>query len=200
VENVRDILKPAAVLLVVCVVVSAALAFTYSITKVTIKERALLEAEEARREVQEAAERFEILDDFESLKEGRPELDVVKEAYTGFKGNDATGHVFAVVVKGYGGDLKMTVGIDLSGNITGVKIGENSETPGLGSKVTEDNFLVQFQGINPQNPLKVVKTEGTRPEEIDAVSGATISSRAVVSGVQAAAEASRLIRQDKAGG
>jgi electron transport complex protein RnfG len=81
-----------------------------------------------------------------------------------------------------------------------VKIGENSETPGLGSKVTEDNFLVQFQGINPQNPLKVVKTEGTRPEEIDAVSGATISSRAVVSGVQAAAEASWLIRQDKAGG
>lgn len=193
----HDILKPAGVLLVVCVVVTAALAFTYSATRDAISERAALEAEEARMKVHGEAERFEEIIGLDRIYEDKTGLATVKQASTGYKGDTVTGHVFSVVVKGYGGDLHMTVGIDITGNITGVNIGENSETPGLGSKITENRFLSQFDGINPQEPLKVVKTASTKPEEIDAVSGATISSRAVISGVQAAVEAARFVREMK---
>ncbi|MGI6777343.1 MAG: RnfABCDGE type electron transport complex subunit G [Acetivibrionales bacterium] len=181
-----SIFKPALVLFIICLVVTAALAFTYSGTKDVIDERARIDAENIRREVLSNAEGFERIDGIEQLAEERPEFNAVSEAYKGLKDGSVIGYVFSVVSKGYGGNMSLMVGIDSSGKITDVRIGEHSETPGLGAKAADEPFRSQLAGIVPDGPLSVVKTKSTKPEEIEAISGATISSKAVVSGVQTA--------------
>lgn len=192
----RDILRPTAVLVAICAAVTAALAFTYSITKEPIAQRACEEAEEARKKVLCDADRFEEVENLDRLREENPALGAVIQASIGYSEDSAVGHVISLVVKGYGGDMHMTVGIDISGKITGVAVGENSETPGLGSKATGELFLSRLEGITPREELKVVKTGGQKPEEIDAISGATITSRAIVAGVQEAVNAAGLLRQE----
>ena len=195
----RDMIKPSLVLFLVCLFVTAALALTYNITKDTIKARAAADAESARKEVLADAETFIQVDEAQimSIIEKNPELDVAKEVFEGMKENQTIGYVFSVTNKGYGGEIDVIVGIDAAGMITGIKIVEHSETAGLGSKVTEDTFLSQLVGITPERALKVVKNKGSNnDEDIVAVSGATISSKAVVGAVQAALDLYReLVKQ-----
>lgn len=195
----RDMIKPSLVLFLVCLFVTAALALTYNITKDTIKARAAADAESARKEVLADAETFIQVDEAQimSIIEKNPELDVAKEVFEGMKENQTIGYVFSVTNKGYGGEIDVIVGIDAAGMITGIKIVEHSETAGLGSKVTEDTFLSQLVGIAPERALKVVKNKGSNnDEDIVAVSGATISSKAVVGAVQAALDLYReLVKQ-----
>ena len=78
---------------------------------------------------------------------------------------------------GFGGDLGVMVGYELnSGDIAAIGITTMSETPGLGTMVKEKSFLAQFTGLSKDATLMVKKDGG----EIDAVSGATVSSRAVI--------------------
>ena len=103
---------------------------------------------------------------------------------TVFIAKDEAGHVvgYGVLIQGSGfqGPIKLMVGFDTTGTkLTGLEVIENVETPGLGNRITEDWFKKQFQGRIP--PIQVVK--GKKPEnehEIQAITGATISSRAVV--------------------
>ena len=173
-------------LFIICLVVSAALGFTYTGTKDTIAERSRLDAENARLEVLSGADKFEKVENIDSILKGKPDLEPVKEAYKALKSGAAAGYVFSTSSKGYGGEIKITVGIDKTGKITGVKIGDNTETPGLGSKAADQPFMSQLLNITPKEPLTVVKSNKSKPEQIDAISGATITSRAVVKAVQAA--------------
>jgi Na+-translocating ferredoxin:NAD+ oxidoreductase subunit G len=184
--KLRDLVKPSIVLLLICFVVTAALAATYLGTRDTIDERGRLDAESARKEVLAAAESFKPVEDLAALINGKPELEKVKEAYIALSGDAVVGYVFSTTTKGYGGNIKITVGVDTKGSVSGVKIGDNTETPGLGTKAAEKPFISQFDNLLPQEPLKVVKNSKTKPEEINAVSGATITSKAVVGAVQAA--------------
>lgn len=87
--------------------------------------------------------------------------------------------------RGYSGDIWIMVGFNMQGNIQNIVVIEHKETPGLGSKMTEPKFLHQFLEKNPgQVNLKVKKDGGT----VDAISGATISSRAFSEAVQLAYE------------
>jgi len=87
--------------------------------------------------------------------------------------------------KGYSGDIWIMVGFTMQGHIQNIVVIEHKETPGLGSKMTDLKFLNQFLGKNPgQVNLKVKKDGGT----VDAISGATISSRAFSEAVQLAHE------------
>ncbi len=103
---------------------------------------------------------------------------------TVFIAKDEAGHVvgYGVLIQGSGfqGAIKLMAGFDTTGTkLTGLEIIENVETPGLGNRITEDWFKKQFQGRIP--PINVVK--GRKPEnehEIQAITGATISSRSVV--------------------
>jgi len=185
-KQLSDIVKPTVVLLLICSVVTLALAFTNSLTKDKIAEAARLEEESARKEVLSLAESFEEIQGLEAVINDNEALFPVKKAFVGFKGEDAIGRVFLTETKGYGGTIKITVGIDSEGTITGVKIGDNNETPGLGSKAKDEPFISQFQGISPKGALTVVKNNKTKDEEIDAISGATITSKAVTKAVQAA--------------
>jgi len=191
-------LKPSITLFLICVVVSMLLGFTNNITKDRIAEREAMDAEIARKEVLKAAEYFEPVEKDKSVFQKISGPASIEDAYIGFSGDSVAGYVFSVVTKGYGGEMKVTVGIEKSGMISGVKIGQNSETPGLGSRASEEPFISQLSGFAPGKPLKVVKGVKNSPEEIDAISGATITSRAVVNAVQAAIDASEELRNKEA--
>ena len=86
--------------------------------------------------------------------------------------------------EGYGGDIQVTVGITTDGTINGVSILSLSETAGLGMKATEPAFYEQYHG--KQTESFYVSKDGGSGEPIDALSGATITSRAVTGAVNAA--------------
>ncbi len=95
------------------------------------------------------------------------------------------GWCISVESKGYGGMVGFVVGITKDGVVKAINILSHSETPGLGAKSTEPEFYGQFADKS-QMPLKVVKGGASNPDEIAAISGATITSTAVVDGVNAA--------------
>ena len=102
--------------------------------------------------------------------------------YEGKAGGETVGYVAQATVKGYGGPIELIVGMDLSGALTGISVGGAAfnETPGLGAKAQEPAFTDQFVG------LKTPVGEGA--SAIDAISGATITTNAVVSGVNQCAD------------
>jgi electron transport complex protein RnfG len=78
--------------------------------------------------------------------------------------------------KGYAGDISVMVGFNLqTGNLEGIGIGAMSETPGVGTRTKEDSFTMQFRGMSKNTVFKIKKDGGG----IDAVTGATFSSRGV---------------------
>jgi electron transport complex protein RnfG len=180
-RKLRDLLKPSITLLLICVIVAAALSLTYSVTAEKIEERAQIDADAARKYVFENADSFSKLND---------RNEIIKEAYKAIKNDKPVGYVFTAASKGYGGNIMITVGVDQQKKVTGVKIGENKETPGLGSKTNNKSFLSQFTDFVAGEPLKVVKSGKSKSEDIEAVSGATISSKAVTRAVQAALDMS----------
>ena len=94
------------------------------------------------------------------------------------------GWCISVESKGYGGMVGFVVGVTKDGVVKAINILSHSETPGLGAKSTEPEFYGQFADKS-QMPLKVVKGGASTPDEIAAISGATITSTAVVDGVNA---------------
>lgn len=90
--------------------------------------------------------------------------------------------VQAVGPGGYGGALILMVGIDLvNGTLTGMEAISHSETPGLGARIEEEGFRRQWQGLPLNQPVAITADGGT----IDAISGATTTSRAAAGGTNA---------------
>ena len=103
-----------------------------------------------------------------------------------FPARDENGKITSVAIKtysknGFGGKIEMMLGLMVDGTINKYKIIEHKETPGLGSKITESRFSDQFHGMNPGKKGFKVKQDGG---DIDAVTAATISSRAVVDAIR----------------
>lgn len=96
-----------------------------------------------------------------------------------------TGYVItATDGEGYGGDIQVTVGITSDGTVSGISFLSISETAGLGMKATESSFYEQYVGV--QTEQFYVTKDGGEGEPIDAISGATITTRAVTGAVNAA--------------
>ena len=93
------------------------------------------------------------------------------------QGSDISGYGVTVTTNGYGGEIDMLVGVSKEGRVIGVQIISMSETPGLGSKVDDPDYLAGYIGLDCTARLG---------EDIDALSGATRTSKAVYSGVNAA--------------
>ena len=87
---------------------------------------------------------------------------------------------------GFGGRIELMAGFNVDGSIKGFKIISAHETPGLGSKVDEPKFKKQFEGFHPQKQILKVRQDGG---DIDAVTAATISSRAVLKAIDRAFDA-----------
>ncbi len=174
-----------------------ALGFVYELTKDTIAQQEALAQSEACKAVFADAAEFNEIDYTlsEALnaenKENGVEIGIIYEAC------DSTGAVLGYVVEavsgeGYGGDIGLYLGITSDGTLNGVSILEISETVGLGMQA-EEVLVPQFSG-KTVSQFTYTKTGSTRDNEIDAISGATITTEAFVNavngGLMAAAELS----------
>ena len=169
----NDFVMPIAVLTIICLVITALLALTNSATQSVIAKAAQERAEAARAEIIPEAEGFELME-----VEGLPST--VEEVY---RTTNDCGYIFMLSTMGYGGEMKLILGMDNDGKIISVKTLEHSETKGLGSKTTEEPFRSQFVG-------KDEKLEG-----VSAISGATISSTAYLGAVADAFEAFNTVKE-----
>lgn len=170
--NPKDILVPALALFLIALVATGLLAGVNMITVDKIAAQAAATA---------AADRQSVMEDATNFAEKDFEGNTYYEATN--KDGDLIGYVFNCVgeSKGYGGPVSVTVGIDNDGKVTGIVPGDlGNETPGLGQNAKKDSFKKQF--IGKSGEVKVTKDGG----EIQALTSATITSRAVTSGVQAA--------------
>ena len=174
----KDILKLGITLFAICAVAALVLGVTNNITAPVIEERNIQASNEARKIVLSEADEFKELDGMNS--------DIVLEVYEGIKDGQVIGYTIKTSSKGYGGAIELMVGISKDGKITGVEIGNHSETPGLGSKATEPMFKNQYVNKDVLNSLLVVKGSTNNDNEISAISGATITSNGVTNGVNAA--------------
>ncbi len=157
-------------LFVIAAVAGLALGVTNQVTAGPIREQEARAADAARRAVLPSAETFAPLDAPEELK----------AAFAGYDETGAlTGMTGTIVAKGYGGDIEITVGVDLTGAVTGVSVGGSAfaETAGLGARAKEPGFGKRFVGKAP--PIKLIKDGG----DVDAITSATITSRAVTDAV-----------------
>lgn len=172
--NYKDIFKSSIPLVLICIVISFLLAFVNLSTKSTIEKGKNLENENARKTV---------LSDASSFEECKIN-DI--EYYKGFDGDNLIGYVFLTEAKGYGGKIEVMTGISSDGTIKGISILSQNETPGLGANIKNDNFKSQFNKKVPSNGFTVVKTSASDSNEIEAITGATISSKAVTACVNEA--------------
>lgn len=106
--------------------------------------------------------------------------------YRVYRGGSGVAALFAVTASdGYAGPIRILVGIDASGGITGVRIVEHNETPGLGDKIesTRTDWVLQFDGRSlsaPSPDAWMIRADGG---EFDQITGATVTTRAVVKAV-----------------
>lgn len=174
----KEILKLGVTLFAICAVAALVLGVTNNITALVIEERNIQASNESRQIVLSDADEFKQIEEMNS--------DIVVEVYEGLKDGEVIGYTIKTTPKGYGGAIESMVGISKDGKITGVEIGNHSETPGLGSKATEPEFKNQYLDKDVANSLLVVKGSASNDNEISAISGATITSNGVTSGVNAA--------------
>ena len=157
------------VLTVISLVAALALGATYNGTKDRIATQEAEKAVAVRQELLPAAADFKLLTAEDET-----------EVYQGLDANGASvGYVSVGTVTGFGGPVEVTVGMDDEGTIAGVRVGGSnfSETAGLGAKSKEPAFYEQFAGM--VYPVDLTKNGG----EVDAITAATITSSAVVRGV-----------------
>ena len=176
-NKIWSFLKPIVVLTVIAAVMAGLLGGTNLLTKDKIAE--LTEANEtAAIEKVIKAEKYE---------KGEIDYNGSKYSYTkALKGTETVGYAFSLSANGYGGAVKAVIGIDMNGKITAVEITDvANETPGLGQNATRASFTDQFK--EKAEALTVVKS-GAKENEVQAVTGATITSKAVTSSVNLALE------------
>lgn len=182
----RNMLMLSLKLMVITLIAGLALGATYAFTKEPIRQQNLAKAEQARRSIFNDAEFRDAEDDMKAILEGNDQYATITGAYYAVSGDQVIGCVVAITGSGYGGDIELTVGIDTQGNVVGLEVGGNNETPGLGAKAKEKAFAGQFAG--KQSPLTVTKSKQAASNEISAITGATITSRGVTEAVNKAAE------------
>ncbi|MGD8255996.1 MAG: RnfABCDGE type electron transport complex subunit G [Desulfobacterales bacterium] len=135
----------------------------------------------AVRTIFEGASNNPITDRF-TIKDG----DAERTFFVGVLNGEPRGVAFETFGKGYGGDVGLMVGIDVKDDkLLGVGVTTHGETPGMGAKAKSDpNFVAQYKGLSIEKPIKVTQDGGS----INAISGATITSRAVSTATTEAGE------------
>ena len=180
----KNILSLTLKLLLITAVVAGALGAINMVTAPIIAENSQKEFELSMTEVLPGASDFE---EVENLDYTPSENGVkVESLYTA---GDSGYVASAVCSEGYGGDVTVMVGIDSEFNVKKIKVMEMSETPGLGAKAQDEDFASQYDGLG--YGIKVDKNGSAAGAEykISAISGATITSKAVTKAVNAAIEA-----------
>ena len=182
----------ALVLTLITVIAGVALGLVYEITKAPIARANEEATQEAYQAVFSDAASFEDVSDFDSddasklvHKAGYEDDDISNCVIAVDASGKQLGYVITVTTHdGYGGDITFSMGVTNDGTMNGYSITDISETAGLGMKSTEEAFMSQFEGIS-DGTYEVVKTSEKSDNQIQAISGATITSRSVTNGVNA---------------
>lgn len=162
---------PIIVLFIICAIVTTALALTYQITKPIINDINIKNANIARTEVMpDGGGSF-------TAQEGTWQENI----FDVYDADNNSGHVITSFAKGFGGNVVVMTGINNEGLITGVKVTQHSETPGLGTKAMTPEYLAQYK-----EQSKITRTNEEDATQIDAITGATITSNAVFEAVSEA--------------
>lgn len=188
-KTMKDTLKLVAITLIAGVLLS----LVYSITKDTIEIAKAEELEQSYREVFEQAASFEAVENTAGLLSKYPEaFNGTVELNAFLYAKDSQGETIGCVMsltshEGYAGDIVLSMGVSADSIITGVKVTSMNETSGLGANCQNSDWIGQFKGIS-DGSVAYTKTGKTMPNEIDAISGATFTTRAVTSAVNAGLE------------
>ena len=186
--KLTTILKNTAILLVITVVAAIALSFVYELTKEPI---ALAEQQKKIAAYQavytDAASFGDMPEAAATLKAYNATLSggtAVEEIFTADTASgEKLGYVLAVTAKGYGGDVRIALGIDTSGKVVGYSVLSHSETPGFGANMENADVKAQFIGI-------------TGADQLDGITGATFTTAALKAETQAAID---LVKQLEGG-
>ena len=189
--------QAAVVLTVVAVISGAALAGVNALTKDTIEAQRLAANAAAYQAVMPEAAGFSISDAAEDFA-----AEYGKQVYgtgsygrvyinEGVEGKDASGNVIGYAVSvttadGFDGNIALIVGVSSDGTVTGISFTELNETPGMGMRADEDAWKAQFIGVNTDSFVHIKDGSASADNEIDAISGASTTSGAVVNAVNAA--------------
>jgi electron transport complex protein RnfG len=187
----KQIVHDALILTAFTLVLGFILALVYGITKDPIDAANLATAQAAYQAVFEDADHFETMeydkDSADSLlsdngySDGIDDIEIAQDA----SGN-TLGYVITITAKdGSQGSITFAVGIQNDGTVNGYSITSISETPGLGMKAEEEEFYSQFQNKQVDS-FSVVKQETSADNEIEAITGSTITSKAMANGCNAA--------------
>ena len=183
----RDYVRLTGVLLIVCIIAAGILSVTNAITSEKIVEQAIRANDEARREVLSDATDF-IKIEGDKINEilAKPDYDVIDEVFEGKSEGQNVGYTIKASPKGYGGVVEIIIGINKAGKVSGIKVGNNTETPGLGKNAATPKFQEQFKDKDWDKGISVIKNGTPKDNEILSIAGATITSNAVTKGVNEA--------------
>lgn len=176
-KNVGYVLKLALTLLIITAVVAGLLGLVNYITVDRIAQNTAEKTAVAMQNVLPIEGKYEPME-----KEAYAAFAAGTECVTAMYRAGDKGYIVQVNVNGFGGAINMVVGVDPSKNVTGVSIVSNAETSGLGANCSREDFRSQY--IGQSGTLAVSKDGG----EIEALTGATVTSRAVTRGVNLAIE------------
>lgn len=188
----KKIVHDALILMAFTLVLGFILALVYGVTKDPIDKAKKEAAQKAYEAVFADAKSFEALDGFDKEEATKvvtdagfsDTIDDIQEALDG--SGKTLGYVITVTAKdGSQGSITFSVGITNDGTVNGYSITEISETPGLGLKAKDEEFYSQFEN-KKVDAFSVVKQAPAADNEIEAISGSTITSKAMANGCNAA--------------
>lgn len=177
--NFKDVFIPTISLFIICIVITAALAFTNAVTSTKIAENEKQAQQQSMTIVCPEAKSFELVTESSdgSLYKGLTDS------------GDVAGYAVSTVASGYGGQIKVMTGFSTDGSIINIDVYYNDdETPGLGKNTSNESFTAQFKGLLSNDKVIVSKDYAGEGQQIDAVTSSTISSRAVTVAVNTACE------------
>ena len=200
----NTIIKDTIILTLITLIAGGVLGLVYEITKDPIAKQQELAKQDAYKAVFEDADTFEVCVEAEDADlaaylagEGF-EAQTVNEI---MEAKDASGETLGYAInlttsEGYGGDITFSMGVQADGTLNGISILTISETAGLGMNATKDEFKGQFKE-KQADAFEVTKTGASKENEINAISGATITSNAVTQGVNCGLKAFEYIKEGK---
>ncbi|MBN2794886.1 MAG: RnfABCDGE type electron transport complex subunit G [Clostridia bacterium] len=191
----KDIFKLGIILFLFCVVSAFALGLTNEVTKDPIAENVAEANRQSRIAVFPDATDFTLIASADESVEGYEphpnaasfikENPIVSEVYLALDAsNTPIGYVIKTLPNGYGGAVTTIIGFTMDGVITGVRVADHQETPGLGAKAKTEDYYNQYNNLMADGNIQVIKEDVKEGQNaITAITSATITSKAVTSGV-----------------
>jgi electron transport complex protein RnfG len=188
----KSIMKDAAMLTIITLVAGLLLGFVYEVTKNPIARQKEITKQEAFKKVFKDATEF-VEDDSIDISRapevlvaaGYPDETISEILVAMDENGNKLGYVMKVTTsEGYSGDIVFSMGIRLDGTVNGYELLTINETAGLGMKAKEDSFKDQYANKKVES-FVLTKTGASAENEIDAISGATITTNAMTNGMNA---------------